>query len=85
MRGGIMAARRTYTSGNGGRRIPRGAVLIYDEIEEIKARKGGSSNWPNEYFKHKFVKGKGKIYGLPDGSLLVIAPYPLWDIFDYPE
>lgn len=77
--------KRLHVSGRGGRRVPKGAVLIYDEIEEIKARKGSHSNWPNEFFKHKFVKGKGKIYGMPDGSLLIVAPYPLWDLFEYSE
>lgn len=80
-----MSARRTNTSGRGSMRVPKGAVLIYDDIEEIKARKGGGSNWPGEYFKHKFEKRKGKIYGLPNGNLLIVAPYPLWDIFEYPE
>ncbi len=79
-------ARRLYVSESGRKRvIPRDAVLIYDEIEEIKARKGFNSLWPNVRFKHKFKKRKGKIYGLPDGSLLITAPYPLWDIFEYDE
>jgi hypothetical protein len=77
--------KRLYKSGKGGGSAPRGAVLIYDKIEEIKATKGGNSNWPGEKFVHKFTKGKGKIYGLPSGALLIVAPYPLWDTFDYPE
>lgn len=80
-----MAPRRLHKSGSGRTRVPKGAVLIYDDIEEIRARKGTSSNWPKEYFKHKFTKRGTKIYGLPDGSLLVMGPRPLWDIFEYPE
>lgn len=80
-----MARQLNVTKGRSSRRIPKDAVLIYDEIEEIKARKGSDSLWPNEYFRHKFTKGKGRIYGLSDGSLLIIAPYPLWDIFEYDE
>lgn len=78
-------AKRLYKSGRGSTRVPKGAVLIYDEIEEIKARKGVKSNWPREFFKHKFVKRGSKIYGLPDGSLLVVGSRPLWDMFEYPE
>jgi len=80
-----MEPRRLNKSGRGGMSIPGRAVLIYDQIEEIKATKGGNSNWPGEKFIHKFKKGKGKIYGLPSGALLIVAPYPLWDMFDYPE
>lgn len=80
-----MAHKRLNVSGRGGTKVPKGAVLIYDRIEEIRAQKGSSSNWPGEYFKHKFVKNKGKIYGLPNGNLLIVAPYPLWDVFEYPD
>ena len=76
-------AKQLRLSGRGSTKVPKGAVLIYNEIEEIKARKGSASNWPGEYFKHKFTKGKGKIYGLPNGNLLIVAPYPLWDVFEY--
>lgn len=78
-----MAPRRLHVSGRGGRSIPKGAVLIYDDIEEIRARKGRQSNWPREYFKHKFTVRGSKIYGLPDGSLLIVGNRPLWDMFDY--
>jgi hypothetical protein len=78
-------AKRLYQSGKGSTRVPKGAVLIYDDIEEIKATKGRSSNWPREKFKHKFTKRGTKIYGLPNGNLLIVGPRPLWDIFDYPE
>jgi hypothetical protein len=81
-----MSAQRLYKSGKGkSTRLPKGAVLIYDDIEEIKARKGSKSNWPNEYFKHKFTKRGTKIYGLPDGSLLIKGKQVLWDKFNYPE
>jgi hypothetical protein len=80
-----MEPKRLNRSGRGSKKTPRGAVLIYDQIEEIKATKGRGSNWPGEKFVHKFTKGKGKIYGLPSGALLIVAPYPLWDMFDYPD
>lgn len=76
---------RLYKSGRGSTRVPRGAVLVYDELEEVRARKGGKSNWPGEPFKHKSTNRRTKIYGLPNGQLLVVAPYPLWDFFDYPD
>lgn len=64
---------------------PRGAVEIYDDILEIRARKGKNSLWPGEYFKHKFTKRGSKIYGLPDGSLLVKGKHRLWKEFTYPN
>jgi hypothetical protein len=79
-----MAHKQLYiTRGRRRKSIPRGAVLIYDEIEEIRASKGRRSNFPNDKFKHKFKTRGTKIYGLPDGSLLVIGPKPLWDMFEY--
>lgn len=78
-------AKRLHRSGRGSTKVPKGAVLIYEDIEEIKARKGRKSNWPKEFFKHKFEKRGSKIYGLPNGQLLVVGPRPLWDIFEYPE
>lgn len=78
-----MAKRLGITGGR--RRVPKGAVLIYDDIEEIKARKGSRSNWPKERFVHKFTVRGSKIYGLPDGSLLVVGRNPLWDMFEYDE
>ncbi|MEM0272935.1 MAG: hypothetical protein QW514_10380 [Thermoprotei archaeon] len=81
-----MARRRLYVASKRKRaRIPKGAVLIYDDIEEIKARKGKGSNWPNERFVHKFTTRGSKIYGLPDGSLLIRGKKELWDIFEYDE
>jgi hypothetical protein len=126
-----MEPKRLHKSGSGSTAVDRGSELVCDRITTIEAQKGSDSNWPNEYFKHKFVKGhgkiyrlsgsiripsgahliydkiellkgngfvkrfqSGKIYGLRDGRLLiksrqgnfaVVAPYPLWDVFDYPE
>lgn len=78
-----MAAKRLNKSGKGSTRVPRNAVLIYEELEEIRATKGSKSNWPNSPFKHKSTNKKTKVYGLPNGQLLIAAPYPLWDVFDY--
>jgi hypothetical protein len=80
-----MEPKRLKKSGKGSTRVPRGAKLIYDNIEEIKATKGRGSNWPGEKFIHKFTKSGSKIYGLPNGQLLVVGPRPLWDVFNYPE
>jgi len=77
--------KRLYRSGKGSTKVPRGAVLIYDEMEEVRARKGKKSNWPGEKFKHKSTNRRTKVYGLPNGQLLVVASYPLWDMFDYPD
>jgi hypothetical protein len=76
---------RLHKSGRGSTKVPKGAVLIYDDLEEIKARKGSKSNWPGEPFKHKFTKRRTKVYGLLNGQLLIVGPRPLWDIFDYPD
>lgn len=76
-------AKRLYVTSGRRKGIPKDAVLIYDDIEEIRARKGRKSNWPREFFRHKFEKRGSKIYGLSDGSLLVVGKQPLWDVFDY--
>lgn len=57
-------AQRLHRSGRGSTKVPSGAVLLCDRIEEIKAQKGNRSNWPNEFFKHKFIKENGKIYSI---------------------
>jgi hypothetical protein len=80
-----MAPKRLYKSGKGNVKVPKGAVLIYDDIEEIRATKGRKSNWPGEKFVHKFVKRGSKIYGLPNGNLLVVGPKALWDTFEYKD
>ena len=80
-----MESKRLYKSGKGSTKVPRGAVLIYEDIEEIRATKGRQSNWPGEPFKHKFTKRKTKVYGLPNGQILIVATKPLWDIFQYPD
>lgn len=76
-------SKRLYWSGRGSSRIPKGAVEIYSDIEEIKAQKGSESNWPRGFFKHKFTRKGGKIYGLPNGQLLIASKRPLWDAFEY--
>jgi hypothetical protein len=76
-------AKRLYKSGKGSVKVPKGAVLIYDDVEEIKARKGTKSNWPKDYFSHKFTKRGSKVYGLSNGNILIVGDKPLWDIFNY--
>lgn len=128
-------AKRLHRSGHGGMKVPANAKLVVDKIQKIEAQKGFHSNWPHEFFQHKFIRGKGKIYQLPSSTkipktaeliydkiekiladregkkiqqpfksgkiyglmngalmiksaslvLLVIAPYPLWDTFEYPD
>ena len=67
-------------------RTPKGAVKIYEQIEEIKAIKGDDSLWPKEKFKHKFSKkSKAEIWGLPNGDILITskAGKRLWKKFSY--
>ena len=67
--------------------FPNGPVEIYDKIMSIEAQKGQKSNFPKKLFRHDFSKDKtaAKIYGLPDGSLLVKSTRgkKLWKEFDY--
>ena len=60
--------KRLYRSGQGNTVVPRGAVLIDPRIINIKAVKGKQSNWPGEWFIHKFKKG-GRIYHVPNYKL----------------
>lgn len=60
-------------------------TLIYDRITAIEAIKGKGSLWPDEPFRHDFKKG-GKIFGLPNGDLLVkkdAGDKKLWKNFMY--
>lgn len=67
-------------------------VKIYQDLEQIFARKGKKSLWPNKPFKHKFEKGaevigvnKSGSVKLRKGDLIVRSRYgkPLWRYFDY--
>ncbi len=63
-----------------------GRVKIYDEILEIRAKKGEDCpGFPGELFKHPFKGGKAKaaIFGNPDGSITVKGKKPLWNFFKY--
>jgi len=113
---------RLHKSGSGNTVVPSNAIYI-GKVYNIKAVKGKDSNWPNDWFIHKFkhgdaykgrftkpvgstliyakcqsmstskgvIKITGKIYGLPNGNVLVAGKYllvanrPLWDMFNYPE
>lgn len=57
---------------------------IYDKILAIEARKGGDSLWPRENFRHDFKEG-AEIFGLKDGSLLVVGKKGkrLWKRINY--
>lgn len=59
----------------------KGATEIYSNIMAIEAKKGSHSNYPNEHFRHDFKPGS-KIYGLPDGSILIKGKKKLWKNFD---
>ena len=64
--------------------VPKEAVRLYSNIVEIKAKKGDDSLWPDEYFKHEFKESsKAEVYGLKDGSLLIVGHKPLWKWFEY--
>jgi hypothetical protein len=52
-------------------RSSRKRVLIYEKITRIEGTKGKDSNFPLEKFFHNFRKPYPKMYGLPDGSLLI--------------
>jgi len=67
------------------REVKQNSIIIYDNILAIEAEKGDDSLWPNELFRHDFKdnKGRAKVYGLPDGSLLITGNKTLWEMFDY--
>ena len=64
--------------------VPKGAVEIYDRILAIEAVKGNKGEFPKEHFRHDFT-GHAKIYGKPDGSLVVTPKNrsKLWKEFNY--
>jgi hypothetical protein len=62
------ARRRT----RGGKTNPRG-VLIYEKITRVEGTKGKNSRYPGERFFHNFKKPYPKMFGLPDGSLLITS------------
>lgn len=59
-------------------------VKIYDDILSIVARKrtvettGGNGKRKGTY-EHKFKTQGTAIYGMPDGTLLIRGPKPLWE------
>lgn len=60
-------------------------VEIYDNLLEIRARKGKSSNWPKQNFKHSFKPG-ARVLGMADGSLKIVPKdkkKKLWKKFNY--
>lgn len=50
---------------------PNKMVLIYDHVTRIEATKGTRSLYPKQKFFHNFKRPYPKMYGLPDGSLLI--------------
>jgi len=64
------------------RNPPAGATEIYGKIIAIEAQKGPNSTFPKENFRHEFKPGS-KIFGLPDGSILIKGKKKLWKKFKY--
>ena len=68
------------------RENPPHQVELYDQLLEIRAKKGKNSLWPKERFRHSFkAKSKARVLGNPDGSLTIRSSTgkPLWKMFDY--
>lgn len=63
------------------RRNPSKGVLIYAHVTRIEATKGRGSLYEKDRFYHEFEDG-AKAYGLPDGSILIKGPKPLWDMIE---
>ena len=53
-----------------GHENPRG-TLIYEKVTRIEGTKGRKSLYPGQKFFHNFKRPYPKMYGLPDGSLLI--------------
>ena len=66
-------------------KLPQGCVLIYDRLLAIEAVKSNGSNWPKEKFRHDFTRKGSKVYGLPNGDLLIRGKVPLHKEFEYDE
>lgn len=65
---------------------------IYDNVQQIKARKGKKSLWPNELFQHDFEEGAEILgigtsgqYALKKGDLVIRSKKGkrLWKKFKY--
>jgi len=80
----IKELREQYHRLGGTRRYnpPAGATEIYGKILAIEAQKGPNSTFPKENFRHEFKPGS-KIFGLPDGSILIKGKKKLWKKFKY--
>lgn len=72
-------------------RAPR-LVKIYEHVEEMFARKGPDSLWPNTPFRHTFQKGahvlgvnRGGSVRLKKGDLVIRSSRGkrLWQMFEY--
>lgn len=61
------------------------AVEIYENIHAIEAKKGKHSLWPHENFRHDFKGTQTKVYGLKNGSILIVGKKKLWKNFQYSE
>jgi hypothetical protein len=53
-------------------KLPKGAKRIYAEVQRIWCRKGNDSHYAGKQFEHTFTS-KPELWGLPDGSLLIIS------------